>query len=89
MFLQSTPPQEGEIFLHGNDIFFLDSCFFPYTKKLLEVSDHSVEEIQYESTTLTAWAVRAELHYFGKIEIQKRPALFRNPQSFLDCSMER
>ena len=25
----------------------------------------------------------------GKIEIQKRPALFRNPQCFVDCSMER
>ena len=25
----------------------------------------------------------------GKIEIQKRPALFRHPQSFVDCSMER
>ena len=24
-----------------------------------------------------------------KIEIQKRPALFHNPQSFVDCSMER
>ena len=48
------PPQKGEIFLHGYDIFFfLDSCFFPYTKKLLKVSDHSVEEIQHESTTLT------------------------------------
>ena len=34
-------------------IFFLDSCFFPYTKKLLKVSYHSVEEIQHESTTLT------------------------------------
>ena len=33
--------------------FFLDSCFFPYTKKLLKVSDHSVEEIQHESTTLS------------------------------------
>ena len=32
---------------------------------------------------------RAEVQYFGKIEIQKRPALFRNPQSFIDCSMER
>ena len=31
---------------------------------------------------------RAELQYSGKIEIQKRPALFRNPQSFVDCSME-
>ena len=27
--------------------------------------------------------------YFGKIVIQKRPALFRNPQSFVDCLMER
>ena len=32
---------------------------------------------------------RTEVQYFGKIEIQKRPALFRNPQSFIDCSMER
>ena len=31
----------------------------------------------------------AELQYSGKIEIQKRPALFRNPQSFVYCSMER
>ena len=29
------------------------------------------------------------MQYFGKIEIQKRPALFRNPQSFVNCSMER
>ena len=27
--------------------------------------------------------------YSGKIEIQTRPALFRNPQSFVDCSIER
>ena len=40
-------------------------------------------------TIFQAWAVRAELHYSGKIEIQKRPALFQNPQSFVDCSMER
>ena len=32
---------------------------------------------------------RAELQYPGKTEIQKRPALFRNPQSFINCSMER
>ena len=32
---------------------------------------------------------RAELQYSGEIEIQKRPALFRNSQSFVDCSMER
>ena len=32
---------------------------------------------------------RAEMQYFGKTEIQKRPALFRNPQSFVNCSMER
>ena len=31
----------------------------------------------------------AELQYSGKIEIQKRPAIFRNPQSFVNCSMER
>ena len=41
--------------MHGYDIFFLDSCFFPYTEKLLKVSDHSVEEIQDESTTLRSF----------------------------------
>ena len=40
-------------------------------------------------TILSAWAVRAEPQYSVKIEIQKRPALFRNPQSFVDCSMEK
>ena len=39
-------------------------------------------------TILLAGVVRSELQYSGKIEIQKRPALFRNPQSFVDCSME-
>ena len=34
-------------------------------------------------------AGRAELQYSGKIQIQKWPALFRNLQSFVDCSMER
>ena len=33
--------------------------------------------------------VSAELQYSGKIEIQKWPALFRNPQNFVDCSMGR
>ena len=63
----------------------------------------NLKAIRYESTSLKrivadkshrvivalAWAVRAVLQYSGKIEIQKRPALFRNPQSFIDCSMER
>ena len=40
-------------------------------------------------TILQARAVRAELQYSGKIEIKKRPELFRNPQSFVDYSMER
>ena len=39
-------------------------------------------------TILKAGAVKAELQYSVKIEIQKRPALFRNFQSFVDCSME-
>ena len=39
-------------------------------------------------TIFQAWAVRAELRYSGKIETQKRPEIFRNPQSFVDCSME-
>ena len=30
-----------------------------------------------------------ELQYFGKIQIQKWPALFQNLQSFVSCSMER
>ena len=48
-------------FLHGYDVFFfLDFCFFPYTKKLLKVSDHSVEEIQHESTTLR-WSETKDL----------------------------
>ena len=38
---------------------------------------------------LLAWAVRAELQYSGKAKIQKRLAQFRNPQSFIDRSMER
>ena len=41
------------------------------------------------TVVITILAVRVELQYFGKIEIQKLPALFRNPQSFVDCSMER
>ena len=32
--------------------FFHDSCSFPYSEKLLKVSDHFVEKIQHESTTL-------------------------------------
>ena len=40
-------------------------------------------------TIIQAWAVRAELQYSGKTEIQKQPELFRNPQSFVSCSMER
>ena len=38
---------------------------------------------------LKAQAGRAELQYSGKIQIKKRPALFQNLQSFVDCSMER
>ena len=40
-------------------------------------------------TILWAWAGRAELQYSGTFQIQKRPALSRNLQSFVDCSMER
>ena len=32
--------------------FFRDPCSFPCTKKLLNVSDHFVEKIRHESTTL-------------------------------------
>ena len=55
-----------------------------YYIKQLSICTHSVV-----ITTLQAWAVRAELQYSGKIEIQKRPALFPNPRSFVDCLMER
>ena len=50
------------------------------------------ETIVYYSiviTILKAWAVKAELQYSVKIEIQKRPAQLRNSQSFVDCSIER
>ena len=47
-------------------------------QKQLSICTHTVV-----ITILLAWAVRAELQYSGKIEIQKRPALFRNPQSFV------
>ena len=46
------PSQEGEFRLHGYEIYFRDSCFFPYTKTLLKVSDHVFEKIRHESRTL-------------------------------------
>ena len=45
-------------------------------QKQLSICTHTVVIIIIE-----AWAVKAELQYSGKIEIQKRPALFRNHQS--------
>ena len=48
MFLRSNPLRK-ENFLRGYDIFFRDSCSFPYTEK---VSDHFVEKIRHDSTTL-------------------------------------
>ena len=53
-------------------------------QKQLSVCTHTVV-----TTISLVWAIRVELQYSGKIEIQKPPALFRNPQSFVDCSMER
>ena len=53
-------------------------------QKQLSICTHTVV-----ITILKAWAVKAELQYSVKIEIQKQPALFRNFQSFVDCSMER
>ena len=47
-------------------------------QKQLSICTHTVV-----ITILEAWAVRAELQYSVKIEIQKRLALFRNPQSFV------
>ena len=32
--------------------FFRDSCSFPHTKELLKVSEHFVEQVRHESTTL-------------------------------------
>ena len=52
-----------------------------------------LERICTHTVVVTIWAVtravRAELQYFVKIEIQKRLALFRNPQSFVDWLMEK
>ena len=42
---------------------FHDSCSFPYPKKLLKVSDHSVEEIQHDSTTLSKQIIPHQKHY--------------------------
>ena len=53
-------------------------------QKQLSICTHTVVV-----TILLAWAVTAELQYSGKIEIQKRPALSQNPQSFVDCLIER
>ena len=52
MFLQLNPLRKVN-FLHGYDILFRDSCIFPYTNKLLKVSDHFVEKVRHESTTLS------------------------------------
>ena len=38
------PSQVGEILLHGYEIFFRDSCSFPYIITLLKVSDHVFEK---------------------------------------------
>ena len=53
-------------------------------QKQLSICTHTVV-----ITIFKTWAVNAELQYSVKIKIQKRPALFRNPQSFVDCLMER
>ena len=56
----------------------------------LRITEAIVYLYTYSSDNhLTAWSVRTELQCSGKTEIQKRPALFRNSQSFVDCSMER
>ena len=53
VFLRSNLLRKVKFFCTVMIYFFLGSCFFPYTKKLLKVSDHSIEEIQHESKTLT------------------------------------
>ena len=52
--------------------------------KQLSICTHTVV-----ITIFLAWAVRAELQYSVKTEIQKRLALFWNPQSFVDCLIEK
>ena len=36
--------QEGEYFLQGYEMFFRESCSFPYIKTLLKLSDHVFEK---------------------------------------------
>ena len=64
------PPQEGEFFLHGDDIFFSWFLLLSIYKKLLKVSDNSIEQIQDESTTLNtslaAFLLRSHLHFAVK-----------------------
>ena len=48
------PSQEGELFLHGHDIFFFKILApFHILQKLPKVSDHFVRKIHHESTTLS------------------------------------
>ena len=76
MFLRSNLLREVKFFCTVMIYFFLDSCFFPFTKKLLKVSDHSVEEIQHESTTLMShvhynvWLSYEALHRDRKIALK-------------------
>ena len=53
-------------------------------QKQLSICAHTVV-----ITILQAWAGEAELQCSSKIQIQERPALFRNLHSFVDCSMAR
>ena len=56
--------------------------FSSVLQKQLSICTHTVV-----ITIFLAWAVRTAI--LCKIEMQKRPALFRSPQSFVDFSMER
>ena len=51
-------------------------------QKQLSICTHTVG-----ITISLAWADRAELEYSGKTQTQRWPALFRNLQSFIDCSV--
>ena len=53
-------PWEGESFLYGYDI-FLRFLLLSIYKKLLKVSDHFVEKICHESTTLSRIYTAREL----------------------------
>ena len=72
------------------------SFYFPKHSHIADKSDAHwwtmIYVLQKQLSICSTYKVavtRAELQYSGQIQIQKWPALFRNLQSFVDCSMER